>query len=271
MNHTEVQKKYWNSLASQVPDSIACTHAVTAENLPMDGAAFRAVAQYLGRKFLANKAGGSILEIGCGNGLVLSELQKLLAPSAFSLSGADVSPEMIARTIIPSATLYCCDAKNIPVASSQFDLIYLHSVVQYFDNDVYMREVVAEYMRLLKPGGDLCFLDVPLTWYKPYMIGTPRGIRHFLRTNLPALQALYRKLRGKSTVTPTSTQVVRTNVNGVELELPIFNGYWADPDSFYGYPFTSISIEMQPYPEKPLTYRKFRFNVLMKNLAAVDG
>lgn len=166
MKHTEVQKQYWDSLASQVPDSIACTHAVTAENLPMDGSVFTAVAKYLARKFLAGKAGGNILEIGCGNGLVLSELQKLLALGAWNLSGADVSPEMIARTIIPSATLYCCDAKSIPAASAQFDLVYLHSVVQYFDNDEYMREVMTECMRLLKPGGDLCFLDVPLTWYK---------------------------------------------------------------------------------------------------------
>lgn len=103
------------------------------------------------------------------------------------------------------------------------------------------------------------------------MSGTPRGIRHFLRTNFPMLQALYKKLRGRPPAAPTSAQVVLTNVNGVELELPTFNGYWADPDSFYGYPFAQISIEMQPYPEKPLTYRKFRFNVLMKNLAAVDS
>lgn len=62
-----------------------------------------------------------------------------------------------------------------------------------------------------------------------------------------------------------------TNINGVELALPIFNGYWVDPDSFYGFPFAQISIEMQSYPEKPLTYRKFRFDVLMKNLAFVDN
>jgi SAM-dependent methyltransferase len=195
----------------------------------------------------------------------------LLAPGAWNLSGADVSSEMIARTVIPSATLYCCDAKSIPAASAQFDLIYMHSVVQYFDNDDYMREVLAECMRLLKPGGDLCFLDVPLTWYKPYMVGTPTGIRHFLRTNFPALQTLYKKLRGGPAAAPAPAQAVLTNVNGVELALPIFNGYWADPDSFYAYPFSQISIEMQPYVEKPLTYRKFRFNVLMKNLVVVDN
>jgi ubiquinone/menaquinone biosynthesis C-methylase UbiE len=264
LDHTQIQKAYWDQLASRVENPIACTHAVTADNKPMSEQVFAAVAKYLHANFLSELPGGEVLEIGCGNGLILKELELLLPKGKWALSGADVSSEMLARTMAPSATLYCCDAKNLPVAARQFDFIYLHSVVQYFDNDQYMQDVMQECTRLLKDGGSLCLLDVPMIWYKPYMVGTPRGIRHFLRTQFPALQRLYKRFR--PTKTSTSLQTVVSNVNGTEVTLPVFNGYWADPDMFPKYPFEDISVQVQPYSEKPLGYRKFRFNVHLKRL-----
>lgn len=274
MDHTQIQKAYWDQLASRVENPIACTHAVTADNKPMSGQVFGAVARYLHENFLAQLPGGEVLEIGCGNGLILKELELLLPKDRWALSGADVSSEMLARTVAPSATLYCCDAKNVPVAAKKFDFIYLHSVVQYFDNDQYMHDVMLECTRLLKDGGSLCLLDVPMIWYKPYMVGTPKGIRHFLRTQFPALQRVYKRLRPAKT--SNAPQTVVSNVNGTEVTLPLFNGYWADPDMFQKYPFEDISVQMQPYLEKPLGYRKFRFNVHFKRLklaliAVVNG
>ena len=274
MDHTQIQKAYWDQLASQVKNPIACTHAVTADNKPMSDQVFTAVAKYLHANFLSELPGGEVLEIGCGNGLILKELELLLPQGKWALSGADVSSEMLARTVAPSATLYCCDAKNLPVAAKQFDFIYLHSVVQYFDNDQYMQEVMQECARLLKDGGSICLLDVPMIWYKPYMVGAPKGIRHFLRTQFPAMQRLYKRLR--PTKNATSLQTVVSNVNGTQVTLPVFNGYWADPDMFQKLSFEDISIRMQPYSEKPLGYRKFRFNVHLKRLklaliTAVNG
>jgi ubiquinone/menaquinone biosynthesis C-methylase UbiE len=150
--HLGAQVEYWNNMARCVADEVAVNHWVDEQNRPVDKGLFSEVADYLVAGFLKGKTRGSVLEIGCGNGLILKELSERL-PHEWNLYGCDISQEMLNKAVLKEATYVCSDARNIPLDGNKFDLVYLHSVTQYFDNEEYLRAVIDESMRLLKGGG----------------------------------------------------------------------------------------------------------------------
>jgi SAM-dependent methyltransferase len=257
----EKQATYWDTLACSIPDDVAKNHWVDRNGRPLDRRLFREIALFLGKEFLHERTDGEILEIGCGTGLVLGELSALLG-CRWRLSGVDVSEEMLRRVPVRDVRLYRSDARRIPCEAQQFDLIYAHSVVQYFDNESYLRQVIAECLRTLKTGGSLCFLDVPLAWYQELMVRNDlvarlrRRFGAFAGRSLGPLSRLYRARRER----------ISETIAGVQVSVPSFRGYYADPDLFMDYvpSFGRVSIEVQPFEHKPINYRKFRFNVLMK-------
>lgn len=107
-------------------------------------------------------------------------------------------------------------------------------------------------------------MDVPLAWYKEEMqthnvkAGMKRAAVAFVNTKLPTLYDFYQRIKKRR-------QRVEI-VCGMPIKIPTFSGFWAEPDYFYKYSkyFREISIEMQPFFSKPVIYRKYRFNILMK-------
>ena len=153
-NFIDKQVQYWDTLARSVPDSVALNHWIDENNNPLDAELFYEIAHYLCTEFLQNKASGNILEIGCGNGLILNNLKCLLRDNnAWNLFGADISTEMLERNTDKKVTLYQCDASRIPCGDHLFDLVYMHSVVQYFDNESYLDAVLKECLRIVRDGG----------------------------------------------------------------------------------------------------------------------
>jgi ubiquinone/menaquinone biosynthesis C-methylase UbiE len=109
------------------------------------------------------KPSDRVLEIGCGNGLLLSQVSKR---GGLELYGIDVSKNMIAnaRSKLSKAGRFHfekADAISIPFGTLKFDLIYLHSVVQYFPNRAYLVRFLKSTKERIKPGGCLILLDVP--------------------------------------------------------------------------------------------------------------
>jgi SAM-dependent methyltransferase len=109
----------------------------------------RAIEEY----FPCNK---KILEIGCGTGLVLSEVGRSF--SDVSLSGSDLFVEGLhfAKSRMPGVAFYQMDACCMPF-EDEFDLILALDVLEHIEDD---SRVISELYRSLKYGGGL-IITVP--------------------------------------------------------------------------------------------------------------
>lgn len=258
------QIQYWNNIANRVSDPVAVNHWVDKSDKPLNARLFREIASFICSEFLLDLKGGNILEIGCGSGLILRELKGLLRDNIWHLSGSDISEEMLRKINKEDFIFYNCDASRIPVNDGYFDLIYMHGVVQYFDNIAYLSDVLSECLRILAKGGGICLMDVPMSWYQPYMLNQGLKARlkrkggDFVKRKIPQIYKIYQARR--------DSKIQVEYVNGKPIPLPYFKGFFADVDYFYkfGKYFKKVSVEIQPFVYKPVNYRKFRFNVLMK-------
>lgn len=96
-----------------------------------------------------------ILELGCGNGNVISEIQKRL-PSA-TLIGSELHEEgLVNARCRLNCELVQADIYNLP-NWKPFDLIGIFDVLEHLPNDV---KALKEIRKALKPGGKL-ILTVP--------------------------------------------------------------------------------------------------------------
>lgn len=88
----------------------------------------------------------SILEIGCGEGFLLSRLH------AERLTAVDLSHQALAKTQarVPGATSCVALAERLPFQSEGFDLVVSVGVMEHFLDD---REATVEIQRVLKTGG----------------------------------------------------------------------------------------------------------------------
>lgn len=104
----------------------------------------------------------SILEIGCGSGLLLLPL----AGATERYVGSDISGQALdtlaTRTRhLPQVELLQAQANEIAGSvDGGFELIVLNSVIQYFPGAAYLVEVLEQCLRLLAPGGRIFVGDV---------------------------------------------------------------------------------------------------------------
>lgn len=102
----------------------------------------RWILRYLPRRM------GSVLDVGCGSGLLL----ELLRPLSARLVGIDFSERMIrlARERVPEARLVLADAESLPFTDGSFDVVVSATVIQ---NAPSPERVLNEIARVLRKGG----------------------------------------------------------------------------------------------------------------------
>ncbi len=89
-----------------------------------------------------------VLDAGCGDGRLLSELQK----SGFNnLYGMDFN-ENVTELAVPHAQFKCADLKNTGYADAHFQVITILDVIEHIQD---LEPVLLELKRILKPDGIL--------------------------------------------------------------------------------------------------------------------
>ncbi len=113
-----------------------------------------------------------VLEIGCGQGTGARIIYDLFRPERYV--GVDLDPRMIRRARrraggLPNATFVEGDVSRLDLPDATVDLVVDFGIVHHVAD---WRDTLAEVHRVLRPGGEFLFEDLPLeTWERG--IGIP--------------------------------------------------------------------------------------------------
>jgi len=86
-------------------------------------------------QLLLLNAQGSVLDIACGTGKVMSMLRGM---KDIEIHGCDISDFLLAKAVergIPQEHLTCCDATSLPYNAGQFDYAYSIGSLEHFTED----------------------------------------------------------------------------------------------------------------------------------------
>jgi ubiquinone/menaquinone biosynthesis C-methylase UbiE len=103
------------------------------------------------RRFVGDRPGQSIAEVGCGTGHWLAELA---GGGTQRVAGLDYSRSMLerARAAAPGALLVQGTAERLPWADAAFDRVFcVNALHHFFDQPAF----ISECRRILRPGGGL--------------------------------------------------------------------------------------------------------------------
>lgn len=107
-------------------------------------------------------AGKEVLDIACGTGYGSRHLAE--AGRAANVTGIDICPEAIqyarSRHCLPNTGYLVGSVTAIPLPVESFDAVVSFETIEHVDEDV---EAVAEYARVLRPGG-LLICSTPNGW-----------------------------------------------------------------------------------------------------------
>lgn len=96
-----------------------------------------------------------MLEVGCGTGAILRELE---APA--TLHGLDLDPAALTQAFVnaPAASLTRGNGLALPYLSYSFDIVYCHYFLLWVSDPL---QAVLEMKRVTKPGGHILALAEP--------------------------------------------------------------------------------------------------------------
>lgn len=113
------------------------------------------------RSYLFSKCGLSrsktVLEIGCGSGVILSEIEEKYHTLLFGLD-IDAGFLSFAKSLAPSMIPIQADGHRLPFSQGHFDLTYCHFLLLWTKNPL---TVVNEMRRVTRPGGIVLALAEP--------------------------------------------------------------------------------------------------------------
>lgn len=120
------------------------------------------------------KAGWHVLDAGCGSGSYLPLIAEMVGPTGH-ITALDLAPENIATVEQRLKTwhLSCPVSAEtgvvhpLPYPDQHFDAIWSANVTQYYD-DAELPRVLAEFRRVVRPGGLVAIKDVDMQLMRVY-------------------------------------------------------------------------------------------------------
>lgn len=260
-------KQYWNTVSSALPFEKK-DHWIDSSGQALNPELFEEISDYIINKLPVNTPFPKILEVGCGTGRIVHNLKKQSFQSC--IIGIDFSEEQIcsAQAAYSDIEFYCLDLIEFSCLydtnkiDGGFDCIFLHSVTQYFPSEAYFIDFLKHARDMLKNGGILLLIDVPITWYKNYMTSANKSsisiFKSFVKRILP--RSLVSLLKGKQTVIES--------FGDIQIAVNSFDSFWVDPDmleNFSNKYFERYEMLYQPFKYKPRLYKQFRPIFLLGN------
>jgi ubiquinone/menaquinone biosynthesis C-methylase UbiE len=105
-------------------------------------------------EYLASREPGVALDAACGTG----RFAEFLARRGHRVIGVDSSPDMLAyaRRRVPEAEFHVAELDRLPLPDDSVDVIVCALALEHVPR---LDPVVAEFARVLRPGGDLVISD----------------------------------------------------------------------------------------------------------------
>ncbi|GEM_PF-1666333 len=125
---------------------------------PIDEGHWCSLVEDIKNKLELDRPLDAILDVGCGNGLLLSGLKEYFN----RFNGIDYSNNMIeqAKKVFPEANFNQSEAAQLDFPDRSFDRVISYSIFHYFEGESYVLSVLSEMMRVCKKGGVVLIGDV---------------------------------------------------------------------------------------------------------------
>ena len=152
----------------------------------------RAVLALLKRQEFDDFSSLRILEVGCGEGGVLTEYLGFGALPE-NLAGIDILEDRLksAHRYLPSSLLAQADGAHLPFPSHRFDLVLQYTAISSVLDAEIRRQMFTEMLRVLNSNGMILSYDF---WFNPLNKQT-RGLRlNEIRESVPGCNIEYKKI-----------------------------------------------------------------------------
>ena len=120
---------------------------------------------------LRNDSRKNIVDLGCGTGLILGELNNIAM--TFGVDFSALALTFCRRRGLEH--LVCADVNNLPFADTQFDLVFALDLLEHIEDDIHL---MSEIYRILRPGGTI-MITVPA--HKSLWSEHDEALHHFRR------------------------------------------------------------------------------------------
>lgn len=107
---------------------------------------FDYASQRMFAKFLPDFRGKTVLDVGCGLGMMMERFSR----EGNRVLGIDITPQVLKEFSKEEFFVQEADARDIPFQDNTFDLVYSLGVIEHFDET---QQALEEQVRVCKPGG----------------------------------------------------------------------------------------------------------------------
>ncbi len=137
----------------------------------------------------------SILDMGCGTGQMVCEMEKALSGYKLKITGVDLSKGMIDQALRKKAKseFICNDAESYNSGKNSFDVIICLNSFPYYKNQ---EKVLIHFGQLLKKGGLLILsqASVNTIYDKLIMLGVKLTVSHSIYLSFQRVKKLSQKI-----------------------------------------------------------------------------